>query len=79
MSIYLARKTHLTLLLTKKVTVPNKYSDFVDVFSEKSANVFSKRTGINKYTIKLEENKQSPHEPIDSLGPVQLETFKIYI
>ena len=37
------------------------------------------RLNINKYTIDLERGKQAPYEPIYSLGPVELEIFKIYI
>ena len=36
-------------------------------------------TGINEYAIKLEKGKQPPFGPIYSLGPVELETLKIYI
>lgn len=39
----------------------------------------SKNTGINKYAIKLEKNKQLLSGPIYSLGPVKLETMKTYI
>ena len=35
MTIHLARKAQLALLLAKKVTMPNKYLDFTDVFLEK--------------------------------------------
>ena len=56
-TIYLARKAQIALLITKKVTVPAKYSDYADVFSKKSAKVLPKQTCINEYTIKLEEDK----------------------
>ena len=39
MTIYTAREAQLALLLAEKVTVPIKYSDFADVFSEKLANI----------------------------------------
>ena len=39
-TIHPAREAQLALLLAKEVTVPIKYSDFADVFSEKSANIF---------------------------------------
>ena len=57
MTIHLARKAQLALLLAEEVTVPTKYSDFADVFLEKSANVLPERTKANKHAIKLEEGK----------------------
>ena len=57
MSIHPARKAQLASLLTEKVTVLIEYSDFADVFSEKSANVLAERTGANKHAIELEEGK----------------------
>ena len=36
-------------------------------------------TGINKYAIKLEEDKQPLFRFIYSLGPVELEILKTYI
>ena len=79
MTIYLMRKAQLTLLLAKEVTVPTEYSDFADVFLKKSANVFSERTGANEHAIELKKGKQLLYGPIYSPGPVELETFKIYI
>ena len=78
-TIYLSRKAHLALLLAKKVTVPKKYSDFANVFSEKSANVFSEQTRVNEYIIELEDGKQLPYGLIYSLSPVKLKTLKTYI
>ena len=79
MSIYLARKAQLALLLIKKVTMPTKYSDFADVLLKKSANVFSKRTGINEYVIELKKGKQLSYRPIYSPRPVELKILKTYI
>ena len=67
------------MLLTKKVTVPTKYSDFADVFLEKSANVLPERIKANEHAIKLEKDKQPSYGPIYSLRPVKLKTFKTYI
>ena len=78
-TIYTARKAQIALLLAKKVTVLAKYSDFTNVFLEKSANIFPEPTKVNKHAIKLEKDKQSSYRPIYSLGPVELKTFKIYI
>ena len=79
MSIHLARETQLTLLLTKKVTMPTKYSDFADVFLEKSANILLEQTKANEHVIELEKGKQPPYGLIYSLGPVEFETLKTYI
>ena len=79
MTIHPARKAQLALLLAKKVTVPTKYSDFADVFSEKPPNVLPERTGANEHVIELKEGKQPPYGPIYSLEPVELKTFKTYI
>ena len=53
MTIHPARKAQLALLLVKKVTVPTKYSDFANVFSEKSANIL----GANEHAIKPKNDK----------------------
>ena len=79
MTIHLARKAQLVLLLAKKITVPTNYSDFADVFSEKSANILPKRLRANEHAIELKKGKQLPYKPIYSLRPVELETLKIYI
>ena len=53
MSIYPARKAQLALLLTKEVTILVEYSDFINVFSEKSANVLPEQIRANEYAIEL--------------------------
>ena len=78
-SIHLEEKAQLILLLTEKVTVLVEYSDFADVFLEKSANILPKRTGANEYAIKVEEGKQPRYGPIYSLGRIELRTPKTYI
>ena len=65
--------------MTKKVTVPAKYSDFANVFLKKSANILLEQIGANEYTIKLKQGKQLSYRHIYGLGPVQFEIFKIYI
>ena len=79
MTIHRTRQAQLALLLFKKVNGPAEYPDFAYVFLEKSANVLSEQTRVNKYTIKLEEGKQPPYGPIYSLEPVELKTLKTYI
>ena len=79
MTIDLAKKAQLALLLAEKVTVPTEYSDFADVFLEKSANVLPEQTRANEHAIELEKSKQLSYGPIYSLGPVELKMFKTYI
>ena len=38
-TIYLAWKAQIALLLAKKVTIPVKYSDYADIFSKESAEM----------------------------------------
>ena len=78
-TIHPAREAQLALLLAKELTVPTKYSDFANIFLEKSANVFPERTGANEHAIELEESKQPLYGPIYSPRPVKLETLKTYI
>ena len=73
------RAAQIAFLLTKKVKIPDKYSDFTDVFSEEKALVLPERTELNEHAIDLEDGKQPPYGPIYSLGPVELETLKTYI
>ena len=61
------------------IKVSPKYADYADVFSFDLAIELSKNTGINEHAIKLQDGKQPPYGPIYSLGPVELETLKIYI
>ena len=79
MTIHLAKKAYLVLLIVKEVTVLAKSSDFADMFSKKSANILSKQTKVNKHAIELEKSKQLPYQPINNLGPVEFKTLKIYI
>ena len=89
MIIDLARKAQInaqsgakvgTLIFDKAPTeVPAKYSDYSDIFSAKNAAGLLKHTKMNDYAIKLEKGKQLLFGPIYSLGPVELETLKIYI
>ena len=68
------------LLFNKTPTeVPAEYFDYSNVFLVEYAVEFLENTGINKYAIKLEEDKQLLFELIYSLGPVELETLKTYI
>lgn len=57
LSIHLDKETQIASLLTKKITIPDKYSDFANVFSKAKALMLSKQTKLNKHAIKLENDK----------------------
>ena len=78
-TIYLAREAHIALLLTKKDLVLEKHLNFADLFSKKSAEVLSKRIGINKYAINMQEGKKPSYGSIYRLGPIELKTLNTYI
>ena len=73
------RAAQITSLLAEEVRIPDKYSDFTNVFSEVKTLVLPECTKLNEHAIDLEDGKQPPHGPIYSLGPVELETLKTYI
>ena len=77
--IYPDREAQIAFLLTKKVKILDKYSDFTNFFSKEKALVLPERTELNKHAIDLENGKQPPYGPIYSLGPIELETLKTYI
>ena len=56
-----------------------EYSDYSNVFSAENVVVLLENTGVNEHVIELEIDKQLSFGPIYSLGPVELETLKIYI
>ena len=73
------RKTQISFLLTKKVKIPNKYSDFTNILSKEKALVLPECIELNEHAIDLEDGKQLPYRLIYSLGLVELETLKTYI
>ena len=77
--IYLDRAAQIAFLLIKEIKIPNKYLDFTNVFLERKALVLSEHIKLNEYIIDLKDGKQLLYGPIYSLGPVELETLKIYI
>lgn len=79
MLIYLIYEAQIALLVDKKVPIPNKYLDFVDIFLKMSVAKLFKHSVINKYLINLESKKQSPYCPIYNLGQIELETVKTFI
>ena len=73
------RAVQIVSLLTKEVKIPDKYSDFANVFSEKKVLVLPGRTELNKHAIDLENGKQLPYGLIYRLSLGELETLKTYI
>ena len=73
------RETQITSILTKKVKILDKYSDFANVFLEKKALILPERIDFNEHAIDLEGGKQPSYRPIYSLGSVKLEILKTYI
>ena len=78
-SVHSSRQAQISSLDVKEVTIPSKYADYIDVFSPDSAAELPEHTGINDYSIDLMDHKQPLYSPIYSLGPLELETLKIYI
>lgn len=69
----------MTLLLAKKISIPQKYTDFLDVFFKKFAIILPNYLDINKHVINLELRKQLLYKPIYCLDLIELKTFKTYI
>lgn len=67
------------MLITKKVKIPVKYSDFLDVFLYKKALVLIKIIDFNQYAIKLQKTKQLSYKLIDSQGSIILKILRIYL
>ena len=65
--------------MVKEVIVLAKYTNFADIFLEKSANICLEQIRANKHIIELEQSKQPPYRPIYSLAPIELKNFKTYI
>ena len=81
LNIHPFRKPQISGLIAEEAPtkISAEYSDLMDIFSPDLATELLEHTEINTYTIDLEEGKQSSYGPIYSLGPVELETLKIYI
>ena len=58
---------------------PSKYTDYADVFFFDLAMELPEKTGINKYTIRLQDGKHPLCRLIYSLSPVELENLKTYL
>ena len=79
MSIHLAKKAKITLLIVEEVKILIDYLDFSDVFLKKRALVLPKISDLNQHAIDLQKGEQLCYRPIYSLGSVKLETLKTYI
>ena len=67
------------MLITKKVKISTKYSNFSNFFLEKKALILSKGINLNQYAIELQYGQQLSDKLIYSLGLIKLKTLKIYI
>ena len=81
MAIYPSPSAQILALIQDEAPtkIPPKYANYADVFSFDLTMELPKNTGINKYAIKLQDDKQPPYGLIYSLGPVELKTLKTYI
>lgn len=66
-------------MLAKKITIPDKYLDFANIFSKKSATILSKCFNIKKHVINLKLAKQPLYSLIYSLDLIEFKILKIYI
>lgn len=57
MSINLAQKNQIALFIIEKIIISAEYTDFANVFSQKLTKVLEEQIGINRYTIKLINNR----------------------
>lgn len=62
----------------KKIVIPNKYSNFADIFLEKLAVELSHWIKIKKHAIDPKIGKQPSYGLIYSIKLKKLETLKIY-
>lgn len=79
--MHLSKRAQIAHLKADEVPtkVPNKYTDFANIFSPKLVVELSEYTGINNHTIELVNDCQPPYSSIYSLGSMELETLKTYI
>ena len=81
LKIHLSHRPQISDLIIKEACTksPNKYVNFVDVFSPNLASKLPAHTAINDYVIKLVDSQQLSYGPIYNLKPVELATLKAYI
>lgn len=73
------RKTQIVFLFIKKITILNKYSDFINIFLGKKTMILRKQIYLNEHATKLVKDKQLPYRLIYSLMPIELKILKTYI
>lgn len=78
-SIYLAKKAQIGLLIIKKITISNEYLDFSNVCSEEKILILSELNKLNQHFIKLQNNKHLFYRPIYSLKLIEFKILKTYI
>ena len=69
----------MVLISVKKVIMPVKYLNFVNVILKELPNMLFKYAKMNEHVIKLVNHKQPLYRPIYSLRIVELKTLEIYI
>lgn len=57
MIIYLAQKAQIVFLLTKRVIILTKYSDFSNIFLKKLTIIIPKKNNINRHIIEVKKSK----------------------
>lgn len=56
-SVYLAQKSQIALLIAKKIAILTKYSDYTNIFFKNLVKELCKYFTINKHSIDLELGK----------------------
>ena len=74
-----SQKSLDSLLITEKVKILTKYSNFLDVFLEKKVLILLKTIKLNKYAIKLQKNQQLLYRSIYNLRLINFKILKTYI
>lgn len=62
----------------EKVSIPEAYREFEDVFSEENANALPQHEK-HDHAIDLMDERQPPHGPIYNLSETELTTLRQYI
>lgn len=79
LNVHLSWHIQIALPKVKKVTIPSKYTDYINVFFPNFTAKLPKHTGIINHFIDLIDNKQPLYGLIYSLGLMELDILKTYI
>ena len=81
MPVHFEKQVQVRALLFNKtfIRVFVKYSDYNNTFLAENIAELLENTRINKYVIKLKENKSLSFGLIYSLRPIELEILKTYM